>query len=112
MNDCIFCKIAAGEIPSTVIYEDEICVAFLDIAPLAPEHFLVVPREHFASAAEVNDDNAQIVGHIFSVIAKLAHKRGFADGFRVVTNCGEIAGQTVKHIHFHVLSGKNLGSFN
>ena len=112
MNDCLFCKIIAGEIPSKKVYEDELCFAFYDIAPLAPTHFLVVPKLHLASAAEVNEENAAVVGHIYAVIAKLAKELGFADGFRVVTNCGEAAGQTVRHLHFHVLAGKTLGSFN
>lgn len=112
MNDCLFCKIIAGEIPSKKVYEDEICFAFYDISPLAPMHFLVVPKLHLASAAEVTDENAAVIGHIYAVIAKLAKEMGFADGFRVVTNCGEIAGQTVRHLHFHVLAGKALGSFN
>lgn len=112
MKDCLFCKIIAGEIPSQKIYEDELCFAFYDIAPLAPTHFLVVPKQHFASAAEVTEENAALIGHIYAVIANLASQMGFADGFRVVTNCGEAAGQTVRHLHFHVLAGKTLGSFN
>ena len=112
MSDCLFCKIIAGEIPSAKVYEDDLCYAFKDISPLAPMHFLVVPKQHFASAAEVTPENAAVVGHIYTVIAKLAREMGFADGYRVVTNVGELAGQTVHHIHFHVLSGKQLGSFN
>ena len=112
MNDCLFCKIIAGDIPSKKVYEDESCYAFYDIDPQAPTHFLVVPKAHFASAAEVTQENAAVVGHIYAVIAKLAKELGFADGYRVVTNVGELAGQTVHHIHFHVLSGKTLGSFN
>ena len=112
MADCLFCKILAGEIPSTKVYEDELCCAFLDIEPLAPTHFLVIPRQHFASAAEVTEQNAPVIGHIFAVIAKIAREQGFQEGYRVVTNVGALAGQTVHHIHFHVLSGKQLGSFN
>ncbi|MBQ1405732.1 MAG: histidine triad nucleotide-binding protein [Oscillospiraceae bacterium] len=112
MNDCLFCKIIAGEIPSKKVYEDELCYAFYDISPLAPTHFLVVPKLHLASAAEITPENAAVVGHIYAVIAKLAHELGFAEGFRVVTNCGEAAGQTVRHLHFHVLAGTTLGSFN
>ena len=112
MNDCLFCKIIAGQIPSQKIYEDELCYAFADIAPLAPIHFLVVPKQHLASAAEINNENSDVVGHIYAVIARLAAEQGFSDGFRVVTNCGQIAGQTVHHLHFHVLAGKELGSFN
>ena len=112
MNDCLFCKIIAGEIPSKKVYEDELCYAFYDISPLEPTHFLVVPKLHLASAAEITPENAAVVGHIYAVIAKLAHELGFAEGFRVVTNCGEAAGQTVRHLHFHVLAGTTLGSFN
>ena len=112
MEDCLFCNIIAGKIPSEKVYEDDLCYAFRDISPLAPTHFLVVPKAHLASAAEVTEENAAVVGHIFAVIAKLAKDMGFADGFRVVTNCGELAGQTVHHLHFHVLSGQQLGSFN
>ena len=112
MNDCIFCKIIAGEIPSKKLYEDELCLAFYDIQPLAPQHFLVIPKEHLTGANEINSDNAALVGHIFAVIAKLTAQLNFSDGYRVVTNCGEDAGQTVKHLHFHVLGEKQLGSFN
>ncbi len=111
MADCIFCKIIAGEIPSKKLYEDDLCLAFYDIEPLAPKHFLVIPKEHFASAAEITAENSSVVADMFEVIAQLAAQEGL-DGFRVVTNCGPIAGQTVHHLHFHVLSGKQLGSFN
>ena len=112
MENCLFCKIVKGDIPSTKVYEDEKVLAFRDIAPMAPTHFLVIPKVHFASAAEVTEENAPVIGHIYAVIARLAKELGFADGYRVVTNVGEPAGQTVHHIHFHVLSGKTLGSFN
>ena len=112
MDDCIFCKIMNGEIPTTKVYEDDLCFAFQDITPLAPTHFLVIPRKHVASAAEIDGEMATVVGHIYEVIAKLASEMGFAEGFRVVTNCGADAGQTVHHLHFHVLAGKQLGSFN
>ncbi len=112
MNDCIFCKIIKGEIPSKKVYEDELCYAFYDINPLAPVHFLVVPKQHIASAAEINEENAALTAHIFTVIARLAKELGFAEGFRVVTNCGADAGQTVHHLHFHVLAGRELGLFN
>ena len=111
-DDCLFCKIIQGEIPSDKVYEDDRCYAFRDISPLAPTHFLVVPKAHMASAAEINPGNEALVGHIFTVIAKLAGEMGFSEGFRVVTNCGADAGQTVHHLHFHVLAGKQLGSFN
>ena len=112
MSDCLFCNIISGEIPSQKVYEDDQCFAFKDIAPMAPVHFLVVPKAHFASAAEVTEENEALIGHIYTVIAKLAKEMGFADGYRVVTNVGALAGQTVYHIHFHVLSGKQLGAFN
>ncbi len=112
MNDCIFCKIIAGEIPSKKLYEDDLCYAFYDIEPLAPQHFLVVPKEHLTGANKINEDNCALVGHIFAVITKLTSVLGFSDGYRVVTNCGADAGQTVQHLHFHVLGGKTLGSFN
>ena len=112
MSDCLFCKIISGEIPSQKVYEDDQCFAFKDIAPMTPVHFLVVPKAHFASAAEVTEENEALIGHIYTVIAKLAKEMGFADGYRVVTNVGALAGQTVHHIHFHVLSGKQLGAFN
>ena len=107
MSDCLFCKIAAGEIPSTCLYSDEQVYAFQDIDPQAPTHFLVIPRKHIASLAELHDTDAQLAGHCLSVIAQLAGKLGL-DGFRVVSNCGESAGQTVQHLHFHVLAGRSL----
>ncbi len=112
MNDCIFCKIIAGEIPSKRLYEDEQCLAFYDIAPLAPQHFLVVPKLHISGANKIAAENEALVGHIYSVIATLTRQLGFSEGYRVVTNCGADAGQTVAHLHFHVLGGKVLGSFN
>ena len=111
MDDCIFCKIMNGEIPTTKIYEDELCFAFLDIEPLAPKHFLIIPKRHVASAAEIDADMAPVVGHIYQVIARLTKEQGI-ESYRVVTNCGPDAGQTVHHLHFHVLAGKALGSFN
>lgn len=110
MNDCLFCKIIAGEIPSTKVYEDELVYAFEDIAPQAPVHIIIIPKAHIASANELSDDNASVVGHIFAVAAQIAKEKGFAEkGWRVVNNCGEDGGQTVGHLHFHVLAGRNLG---
>ena len=106
--DCIFCKIAAGEIPSKKIYEDEICCAFYDLAPQTPVHFLVIPQEHIACAADITADNSAIVAHIFEVIAKLAAELKLDGGFRVITNCGPDARQSVKHLHFHVLAGREM----
>jgi len=106
--DCIFCKIAAGEIPSTKVYEDEKILAFRDIAPMAPTHILVIPKAHIGSVAEITAENAQIVSHIFTVIPQIAKEEGLETGYRVVSNCGEDAGQTVHHLHFHILGGKKL----
>ena len=109
MSDCIFCKIIEGEIPSDKIYEDEKVIAFRDIHPQAPVHFLVVPKEHIKSAAEITAENSSIISHCFEIIALLAKQEKLDDGFRVINNCGENAGQTVPHIHFHVLAGRPLG---
>lgn len=107
--DCIFCKIAAGEIPSTKVYEDDKVLAFNDINPLAPVHILVIPKTHIESAAEITADNSAVVAHIFEVVAKIAKEQGIdKDGFRVVSNCGENGCQSVKHLHFHILGGKKL----
>ena len=104
---CIFCKIAAGEIPSNKLYEDEKVLAFYDLDPQAPTHFLVIPNEHIGSAGELTPENAGIVADIFAVIAKICAEHGW-ESYRVVTNCGEQAGQTVQHLHFHVLSGRDM----
>ena len=106
--DCLFCKIIAGEIPSKRVYEDEYCYAFLDIAPQAPTHFLVVPKLHIASADEICCENSVLVEKIFSAIPKIAKSLGLENGYRVITNVGEDGAQTVKHLHFHVLGGKKL----
>lgn len=107
MSDCLFCKIAAGEIPSGKVYEDELCYAFHDIAPQAPTHFLVIPREHIASVSGVNAGNSAVVAHIFEVIARITAEMGI-ESYRVVSNIGEQAGQSVPHLHFHVLSGRDM----
>mgnify|MGYP000716820177 FL=1 len=106
--DCLFCKIAAGEIPSKKIYEDEDLLAFYDINPEAPVHFLVIPKKHIASAAELRPENSVIVAKIFVVISRIAKELGLSSGYRIVNNCGEDAGQTVQHLHFHVLAGRSL----
>ena len=108
MSNCLFCRIVAGEIPSTKVYEDETVLAFRDIAPQAPTHILVIPKAHIASVAEINADNSGVVSHIFEVIAKVAEAEGLTDGYRVVSNCGDHAGQTVHHLHFHILGGRQL----
>ena len=108
MSDCLFCKIVAGQIPSTKVYEDETVLAFRDIAPQAPTHILVLPKNHIASVAEISAENSAVVAHIFEVIAKIAKEEDLAEGYRVVSNCGAHAGQTVHHLHFHILGGKQL----
>lgn len=105
---CIFCKIAAGEIPSTKVYEDETILAFRDINPMAPTHILVIPKTHIPSVAGITAENSSVVAHIFEVIPTIAEKEGLVNGYRVVSNCGPDAGQTVPHLHFHILGGKQL----
>ena len=106
--DCIFCAIIKGDIPSKKVYEDEVCYAFADINPQAPTHVLVVPKAHVASVDEINDENSGLVAHIFSKIPEIAKAEGLTNGYRVISNVGEDACQSVKHLHFHVLGGKKL----
>ena len=109
MSDCLFCKIIAGEIPSSKVYEDELCYTFNDIAPQAPTHFLVVPKAHIQSVSAVTAENSAVVAHIFEVIAKLSKELGFDEaGYRVVSNIGEAGQQSVPHLHFHVLAGRDM----
>ncbi len=109
MTDCIFCKIVNGEIKTTLIYEDDKVLAFNDIDPQAPVHILVIPKEHISSINNINENNHEIVGYIYSIISKLAKEKGIADkGYRIVSNCGQEGGQTVDHLHFHLLGGRNL----
>ena len=104
---CIFCRIVAGELPSTRVHEDADVIAFRDIAPRAPTHILVIPREHIASAADLADEHGRILGRLFAVAADLARSEGIADaGYRVVTNVGRWGGQTVDHLHFHLMGGR------
>lgn len=110
MSDCLFCKIAAGEIPSEKVYEDDKIVVFKDVNPVAPIHMLAVPKCHVSSALELTEENADVVSHIFLIAGKLAREMGFSEkGFRIVNNCGEDGGQTVGHLHFHILAGRNIG---
>ena len=108
MTDCLFCKIIAGEIPSDKVYEDEEVLAFRDIAPQAPTHILVIPKKHISGVSGINAENSAVVAHIFEIIAKIAAEEGLTDGYRVVSNCGKDAGQTVPHLHFHILGGRPL----
>ena len=108
MENCLFCKIAAGTIPSTKVYEDETVLAFRDIAPMAPTHILVIPKSHIPSVDGITPENSAVVAHIFEVIPGIAQAEGLESGYRVVSNCGDHAGQTVKHLHFHILGGRQL----
>ena len=109
MTDCLFCKIANKEIPSSAVYEDEKILAFKDINPEAPVHILIIPKVHMDSVQDINQSNSSIISHIFAIIPKLAKDLGVDEkGFRVVTNIGEHGDQTVKHLHFHMLGGRNL----
>ena len=106
--DCLFCKIVAGQIPSSCVYQDETVYAFRDINPQAPTHILVIPKCHMASVNDVTSENSAVIAHIFEVIPKIAAAEGLNGGYRVVSNCGDDAGQTVHHLHFHILGGKKL----
>ena len=108
MENCLFCKIIGGVIPSTKVYEDELVLAFRDIAPQAPTHILVIPKTHIDSCNGITADNSAVVAHIFEVIPQIAKTEGLDNGYRVVSNCGADAGQTVPHLHFHILGGKEL----
>ena len=110
MDDCLFCKIAKKEIPSTIVYEDEEVLAFRDIHPVTPVHVLVIPKRHITSLAHLKKEDETLIGKIYSVINEVAKKEGiFEKGYRVIVNCGEDGGQEVKHLHFHVLGGRKLG---
>ena len=106
--DCLFCKIIEGTIPSRKAYEDDMCLAFYDIAPQAAVHILVIPKRHIASADGINSENSKYVAHIFEMIPAIAKEAGITNGYRVITNCGEHACQSVKHLHFHILGGEQL----
>ena len=110
MENCLFCKIIAGDIPSAKVYEDDLCYAFRDIAPQAPTHILVVPKAHIDSCGAITTENSAVVAHIFEVIPQIAKQEGLANGYRVVSNCGPDAGQTVHHLHFHILGGRELNT--
>lgn len=106
--DCLFCKIIRREIPSDFIYEDDKVVAFKDINPQAPVHFLIIPKEHIESADNLEENHKELVGHIYLTAKKLAEENGLENGYRVVNNCRDDGGQTVGHIHFHVLGGRQM----
>ncbi len=109
MSDCLFCKIIAGDIPSSKVYEDEYVYAFRDINPQAPVHILVIPKTHVASAGEITAENSYLVAKCFEAIPQVAAQAGLAGGYRIISNCGADAGQTVPHLHFHILGGTNMG---
>ena len=108
MSNCLFCKIIDGQIPSTKVYEDELVYAFRDINPQAPTHVLVVPKIHVEDVNGITAENSAVIAHIFEVIPQIAKAEGLVNGYRVVSNCGADAGQTVQHLHFHILGGKAL----
>lgn len=106
--DCLFCSIVAGEIPSNKVYEDDQILAFRDISPQAPVHILIIPKQHIAGAHEITAENSAVVAHIFEVAAELARKEGLSNGYRILTNVGEHGTQSVKHLHFHLVGGRQL----
>ena len=106
--DCIFCKIAAGEIPSKKAYEDDKVLAFYDLEPQAPIHILIIPKEHISSCADITEEYCAVISHIFEVAAKLGKELGLDNGYRIVNNCGADGGQTVHHIHFHFMGGRQF----
>lgn len=107
--DCIFCEIIKGNIPSTKVYEDEFVTAFNDLNPQTPVHVLIVPKKHIASANDLVEADAELVGRVFLAAKQIAAQLGLENGYRIINNCGEDAGQTVKHLHFHLLGGRPLG---
>lgn len=107
--NCIFCKIVNKEIPSQIVYEDELVLAFEDIAPQAPIHILIIPKKHYSTLLEIDNDEKELIGHIFVVAKKIAKQKGVDEkGFRIVINCNSDGGQTVFHIHFHLLAGRKM----
>ncbi len=108
--DCLFCKIIEGEIPSNKVYEDDKILAFHDISPMAPVHVVIIPKEHICCADKLNEKNSQVVAHIFSKIPEIAKSLNLDNGYRIVNNCKEDGGQTVFHLHFHLLGGKKLNT--
>lgn len=108
MEDCVFCKIANGEIPTNVVYEDDKIIAFNDAEPTAPVHVLFIPKKHISNLNEITEEDSKLIAHIFYVISQNVEKLGLQNGYRVVSNCGEDGGQSVQHIHFHVLGGREM----
>lgn len=110
MEDCLFCKIIDGSIPSTKVYEDEYVYAFRDINPIAPVHVVIVPKTHVCCANKITADNSELVAHIFEAIPVIAKQEGIEDGYNILNNCGAKGGQTIMHLHFHLLGGKDINS--
>lgn len=108
MDDCLFCKIINGDIATDFIYEDEKIVVFKDINPQAPVHLLLIPRQHIESADDINQENSHLIGHIFEMATRLAEENGLDQGYRIVNNCKEHGGQSVDHIHFHLIGGRQM----
>jgi histidine triad (HIT) family protein len=108
-SDCLFCKIAAGEIPVKRVYEDDLCLCFPDINPQAPTHLLIIPKRHVASHAHTEVEDAQLLGHMMAKVAEIARTQGLSNGYRVVMNTGRDGGQTVDHLHLHLLGGRHMG---
>ena len=109
MNDCIFCKIVDGSIPSRKVYEDDKMLAFYDLEPQAPVHVLAIPKMHIGCVDEITEDNSEVIAHIFAKLPAIAASLGLENGYRVVTNCGREGCQSVMHLHFHLLGGTQLG---
>lgn len=108
-ENCIFCKISNKNIPAKIVYEDDKIIMFNDLNPVTPVHILAIPKTHITSAKHINAENSGLIAHIFEVIAQKSEELGLKDGYRIINNCGESAGQTVMHLHFHILGGKELG---
>ena len=106
--DCLFCKIVKGEVPSDTVYEDELVMAFKDINPAAPTHILLIPKQHIDSVNDITPENSSVLAHIFETIPQIAKEAGLEDGYRVVSNVGKQAAQTVMHLHFHILGGRKM----
>lgn len=106
--DCLFCNIVSGKIPTSKVYEDDTVLAFNDIDPKAPVHIVVIPKEHITSMAYIDKSNSGVVAHIFEIIAQLAKEKGLDSGYRVISNCGEQGGQTINHLHFHLMGGRDF----
>jgi histidine triad (HIT) family protein len=109
MENCLFCKIAAGDIPSSIVYKDEHVVAFRDINPVAPQHILIIPQRHLSSMDDLTSEDAPLLTRIFMTAKQIAHESGLESGYRFLTNVGPDAGQSVSHLHFHLLGGRKLG---